>query len=64
MCRLNKLNELKRKYHVIINENALDNLSVSAESDKKAIDFYVVKKGGLIPRTPYPTIDSDWANWE
>ena len=59
-----KLNELKKKYTIKINKDALNNLSVSTESDEKAIDFYAVKKGGLIPRTPYPTIDSDWANWE
>ncbi len=61
---LNKLQELKKKYTIKINTDTLDNLSVSAESDEKAIDLYTVKKGGLIPRTPYPTIDADWANWE
>ena len=59
-----KLKELKKKYTIKINTDTLDNLSVSAESDEKAIDLYTVKKGGLIPRTPYPTIDADWANWE
>lgn len=59
-----KLNELKNKYEIKVNKETLDNLSVSAENDKKAIDFYTVKKGGLIPRTPYPTIDYDWINWE
>jgi hypothetical protein len=59
-----KLNEIKKAHTIKINQDALDNLSVSTENDKKAIDFYTVKKGGLIPRTPYPTIDSDWTNWE
>lgn len=59
-----KINDLKNKYEIKINKETLDNLSVSAENDKKAIDFYTVKKGGLIPRTPYPTIDYDWINWE
>ena len=59
-----KLNELKREYKVKINKNVLAKINVSEEHNPKAIDFYVVKKGGLIPRTPYPTIDYEWINWE
>jgi len=59
-----KLNELKRKYEININENVLEKINVSEENNPKAIDFYTVKKGGLIPRTPYPTIDFEWINWE
>lgn len=58
------LSGLKKKYIVKINKDTLESLKVSTENDKKAIDFYTVKKGGLIPRTPYPTIDYDWINWE
>lgn len=59
-----KLNELKSKYDIKINEKVLENIEVSEENNPKAIDFYTVKKGGLIPRTPYPTIDFEWINWE
>jgi len=59
-----KLNKLKSEYEININEDVLEKINVSEESNPKAIDFYTVKKGGLIPRTPYPTIDFDWINWE
>ncbi len=59
-----KLNELKREYNVKINKDVLEKINVSEENNPKAIDFYTVKKGGLIPRTPYPTIDFEWINWE
>lgn len=59
-----KLNELKKKYAVKINEKLLSELTVSDEENIKAIEFYTVKRGGLIPRTPYPTIDNYWARWQ
>ena len=59
-----KLNELQKEYDVKINKDVLAKLNVSEENDPRAIDFYTVKKGGLIPRTPYPTIDFEWINWE
>jgi hypothetical protein len=59
-----KLNKLKSEYEININEDVLEKINVSEESNPKAIDFYTVKKGGLIPRTPYPTIDFEWINWE
>ena len=59
-----KLNELKREYEININHDVLAKINVSEENNPKAIDFYTVKKGGLIPRTPYPTIDYEWINWE
>jgi len=61
---LMKLNELKSKYKVNINEDVLDKIKVSDENDPKAIDMYTIKKGGLIPRPAYPSIDYDWINWE
>lgn len=61
---LTKLNELKSKYKVNINKNVLDKIKVSDENDPKAIDLYTIKKGGLIPRPAYPSIDYDWINWE
>lgn len=59
-----KINSLKTKYTVDINERLLNQIKVSDEADIKAIDFYTVKRGGLIPRTPYPTIDNYWARWQ
>jgi hypothetical protein len=59
-----KLNDLKSKFDITINEDVLDKIVVSEENNPKAIDFYTVKKGGLIPRTPFPTIDFEWINWE
>lgn len=61
---LYKILELKKKYSIKIYENVLDNISVTSENDKKAIDMYVVKRGNLIPRPAFPSIDNDWANWE
>jgi hypothetical protein len=61
---LYKILELKKKYRVIINKNVLDDIKVSSENDKKAIDMYIVKRGNLIPRPAFPTIDIDWASWE
>ena len=60
----NKIVELKKKYKVVINEKILDKIKVSSENDKKAIDMYIVKRGNLIPRPAFPTIDIDWASWE
>lgn len=59
-----KLSQLQKKYKITINENLLANLQVSFEYDPNAIEFYAVKKGGLIPRIPFPTIDTDWSKWE
>lgn len=59
-----ELVQLKRKYNVEIYEDVLDKLNVSTENDPKAIELYTVKKGGLLPRTPYPTIDFEWSSWE
>ena len=61
---LRKILLLKQKYSVVINENVLDQIPVSVENNPRAVEFYTVKKGGLIPRTPYPTIDFDWVSWE
>jgi hypothetical protein len=59
-----KINDLKGEYDITINEDVLEKILVSDENNPKAIDFYTVKKGGLIPRTPYPTIDYEWISWE
>lgn len=59
-----KIQFLRKEYTVKIYDDALNAVPVSSENDQQAIDFYTVKKGGLIPRMPYPTIDYEWINWE
>lgn len=61
---LYKILELKKKYKVRVNQGVVDKINVSAESDKKAIDMYIIKNGGIIPRPAYPSIDNDWVSWE
>jgi hypothetical protein len=61
---LHKILELKKKYKIEVNQQILDKVVVSSEEDKKAIDFYTAKKGGLIPRPVFPSIDPDWATWQ
>lgn len=56
------LRKLKRDYKISINKNLLNKLNVEENKDKK-INFYIVKQGGLIPRTPYPIIDAGWKHW-
>ena len=61
---LHKVLELKQKYKVVINKDALDKIKVSTENDIQAIEMYIVKRGSLIPRPVYPSIDNEWASWE
>ena len=61
---LHKILELRKKYKVNINKDLLYKIQVSSENDKKAIDMYIVKRGSLIPRLAFPSIDNDWASWE
>jgi hypothetical protein len=61
---LRKILALKKKYEVSINKKLLNEIHVSEEDNPRAVNFYFTKQGGLIPRTPYPTIDPDWINWE
>lgn len=61
---LHKILELKKKYKVVIYEDVLNKIKVSSENDKKAIDMYIAKRGNLIPRPAYPSIDNDWDSWE
>lgn len=61
---LHKILQLKQKYSIKIYEDRLDKIVVSDEADPHAIEVYYAKRGGLIPRTPYPIIDYDWINWE
>ncbi len=59
-----EVQKLKKKYNVEIYNDVLSQINVSTENDPKAIELYTVKKGGLIPRTPYPSIDMIWKLWE
>jgi hypothetical protein len=61
---LHKILELKKIYKITINKNVLDDIKVSSENDKNAIDMYIVKRGNLVPRPAFPSIDNDWASWE
>jgi hypothetical protein len=60
---LHEIQRLKRKYGVAINEDALKKAVLDIENDPKAIEVYTVKKGGIYPRTAFPTIDHDWQSW-
>jgi hypothetical protein len=60
---LHEIQRLKQKYRVAFNEDALKNIVLDIEQDPKAIDVYSVKKGGIYPRTAFPTIDFDWQSW-
>jgi hypothetical protein len=55
--------KLKQKYDIKIDEDVLENLQVTDEDDPKAIDVYVVKKGGTFPHQAHPTIDWEWRSW-
>jgi hypothetical protein len=59
-----KVNQLKQKESIRINNEVLNSINVTYENDPTAIEVYTVKKEGLIPRTPYPSIDIDWKSWE
>ncbi len=61
---LHKVLQLRQEHKVIINKDILDKIKVSSENDRKAIDIYFIKRGNLIPRTLYPSIDNDWISWE
>ncbi len=57
------LKKLKRRYRITINKKALQSLKIEGEENSRGINLYVIKKNGLIPRTPYPIIDSEWKSW-
>ncbi len=61
---LRKILSLKQNHKININKKLLDQINVSVENDPRAVEFYIVKQGTIIPRTPFPTIDQDWAKWE
>lgn len=59
-----KVIQLKKETPVKIYTDVLKSVTVTDGNDLKAIELYTVKRGGLIPRTPFPTIDNDWKSWE
>ncbi len=60
---INKLQSARQKYPVRIREQVLRDIKVDMENNPRAVEVYTVKKGGLFPRQPYPTIDSEWKYW-
>ncbi len=59
-----KLQQLKKKYKVEINEKVLDEIKVQDSDNPRAVDFYFIKKGGTFPHPAYPSIDYSWQTWE
>lgn len=60
---LHEILRLKRRYAVKLDKSALENIRVADEHEPRAIDVYAVKKGGIYPRTAFPSIDYDWQSW-
>jgi hypothetical protein len=60
---LHRILALKRRYPVTTDTEFLRTLPVSSENDPKAIDVYTVRRGGILPRPAFPSIDYDWQAW-
>ncbi len=60
---IREIQKLKQKYKISVNDEVLANTKVEDEENPKTIDVYTVKKGGTLPRQPYPTIDWEWQSW-
>lgn len=61
---LRRLAVLRRSHPVAIDDRALGDVPVDAAGDPRAMDIYVVKKGGTLPRPAFPTIDMSWQTWQ
>lgn len=61
---LHKVIALRQEYKININENLLNSIEVQTQDNPRAVDFYIVKKGGTYPHPAYPSIDFSWQNWE
>lgn len=61
---LHAITSLREKYHVVINKKLLNSLKVQDSDDPRAIDFYIIKRGGIYTHPAYPTIDYRWQTWE
>jgi hypothetical protein len=55
--------KLKEKYHVVINHKILNSLIVHDADNPKALDFYIIKRGGTYPHPAFPSIDFRWQTW-
>ncbi len=58
---LQTIEELKKKYPVLINEQLLLQLSMHLPTDPRAIEMMFYKTGGTFPRVAFPTIDEAWS---
>ncbi|MDR3626396.1 MAG: hypothetical protein P4L45_06170, partial [Ignavibacteriaceae bacterium] len=59
-----KLQALKKKYKIEINDDVLNKIVVEDNNNPRAVDFYFVRKGGIYPHPVYPSIDFVWHDWE
>jgi hypothetical protein len=59
-----KLQELKKKYSIDIDEKVLSRIVVQDNENPRAVDLYFVRKGGVFPHPVYPSIDFVWHDWE
>jgi hypothetical protein len=60
---LHRILKLKEKYKVEIMDDRLKSLDIDEDINPKAIDVYVVKKGGTFLRQAFPSIDYEWQAW-
>ncbi len=60
---VNQVLSLKEKYHIKINDEALNSLTVLDENNPRTIELYSLKKSGTIVRPVYPSIDYEWQFW-
>ena len=61
---VHKVSALREKYKININYKLLNRIEVQTKDNPRAVDFYIVKKGGTYPHPAYPSIDFSWQNWE
>jgi hypothetical protein len=54
------LQQLRKKYEVVINEDMLTQLSAQVSREPSAIDVKFYKPGGTFPRVAFPSIDERW----
>ena len=57
------LQELKKEYRPVVNEETLARLEKSVEPEKNPLDVIFYKPGGTFPRVAYPTIDEAWQRY-
>ncbi len=55
------IKSLEQKYSITMNEELLQRLSKTTESDPRAIETVFYKPGGTFPRVAFPTIDEAWS---